>query len=356
MKNLLLLTDYKGFFSSKYASVPYRSGMNKSRLSAAFAEHGYQACFKMFHEIDFRDHDFSGMPVVYSSSEDYGGHYKDYIEDIVWGLHMGGAFLIPKLEYFRAHHNKVFMEILRDLAPVSEIKGIRSHHVGTIEDLLKESYKLTFPCVIKKAASAASLGVRLARSSKELKRLAARMGRTVHLWNDLWDLGRSLRHRGYVRDSLHRRKIIVQNFVENLRNDWKVLIFGDQYYILFRHVRQKDFRASGSGLFDFEVEMPEQLLSFAATVFDALKTPCGSLDIAYDGSNFYLIEFQCLHFGTYTLDASPFYYLRHKSGWQKIYGGSELEDVYATSIANFLNKNNCVNGVSIGYQGLMNNG
>jgi len=51
---------------------------------------------------------------------------------------------------------------------------------------------------------------------------------------------------------LHRSKFIVQEFIPDLSNDWKVLVFWDKYYVLRRKNRPNDFRASGSGLFSFD--------------------------------------------------------------------------------------------------------
>lgn len=34
MKKLYLITDYKGFFGSKYFDVPYRSGMDRELLAS----------------------------------------------------------------------------------------------------------------------------------------------------------------------------------------------------------------------------------------------------------------------------------------------------------------------------------
>ena len=62
------------------------------------------------------------------------------------------------------------------------------------------------------------------------------------IFNELWDWGRSFKHKAYIRDSKYRKKFIVQNFIEDLSNDWKILVFGKKYYILCRETRKNDFR------------------------------------------------------------------------------------------------------------------
>ena len=69
-------------------------------------------------------------------------------------------------------------------------------------------------------------------------------------------LFRWLRHKNYVRESWNRGKIVVQEFIPGLKNDYKVLIFGSKYYVLYRRVREGDFRASGQGLLEYRRELP----------------------------------------------------------------------------------------------------
>ena len=119
MKKILMLTDYKGNFTSKYDAVPYRSGMNKDLLKKYFEKNGYKIVIKKFSDINFREENVEGQSIIYPSSEDNHRFYKSYIEDIILGLEVKGAHLIPKHNYLRAHDNKVFMEILRDMSGIT---------------------------------------------------------------------------------------------------------------------------------------------------------------------------------------------------------------------------------------------
>jgi glutathione synthase/RimK-type ligase-like ATP-grasp enzyme len=338
MQRIVLLTDYQDKFSSKWAAVPYRSGMDKNRLSDCFSASGYACEFINFRDVDLRASDFKGVPVLYSSSEDAGGHYRDYIEDVLLGLDRLGALLLPGFELFRAHHNKVFMEMMRDMMPIEAAHNIRTRHFGTLEDLRAKLPELTFPCVLKQASGAGSSGVFRADSAGELIKHARAISRSVHWAYEARDLVRTIRHKGYMRESVHRNKFIVQTFIGGLSNDWKILVYGDRYYALHRSTRKNDFRASGSGLLKYQEDMPVPVLNFAREIYQYLDVPNVSLDIAYDGDHVYLIEFQCISFGTHTLDTSPFYFQPGESEWKRVNAKSEMEQVYVESVVKYLER------------------
>ena len=338
MKNIYLLTDYKNYFSSKYLSVPYRSGMNKDLLSKYFSELGYDVHFLNYSEIDFRNEVYKDKIFLYSSSEDINGYYKDYIEDILLGLNLCGAKIVPEFKYFRAHNNKVFMEILRDISNINDIKNIKSKYLGTFEDALNVINDKNDSFVIKTSAGSTSLGVYKSNNEKEFKQIIKKVSSVKNLYYDLWDKIRAIRRKGYVKESQHRKKFIVQNLVKGLQNDWKVLIFGNKYYVLYRKVRDNDFRASGSGKFEYKDDLPNGFLDYCEKIFNYFQVPKIGIDVAFDGKEFFLFEFQAIYFGTHTLDTSPYYYIRENGNWVIKYETSIVEKEYANSIIAYLNK------------------
>lgn len=301
MKEIVVLVDYKGHFNSKNNAVPYRSGMDKEVLVEEFGKHGYGINFIHFSEVDFRK-DWSNTTVLYTSQEDLGGHYKNFIEDIVLGLELSGANVVPDFKYLRAHNNKVLMEIIRDNLPLEDVKNIHTKYFGTWEELNMQIEHIKFPVVIKKAEGAMSSNVALANNKKELKRKVKEMSKTPNGLLDIKDALRPYKHKGYILESRNRYKFILQNFIPGLSNDWKVLVFGDKYYVFQRGNRKNDFRASGSGhdgyLYGSSANIPEGLLDYTKTIFDSLNIPIASLDIAYAEGTFYLFEYQALYFGT----------------------------------------------------------
>jgi glutathione synthase/RimK-type ligase-like ATP-grasp enzyme len=338
MTDIYILSDYKGYFGSKQKSDWYQSGMNLDKLEMLFKGHGFRTIIRCFSDIDFRKEDYKNKLVLYTSSEDPGYYYKDYIEDVIYALKYQGAILIPDYKYLRANNNKVFMELLRDLLPIPSIRLIRSMHYGTVEKLTEDKDKFGYPLVIKSAKGAMSSGVYLANNEKELLKYAKKVAKTPNIKKYLWDFKNYIKLSGKIKfTSQYREKFVIQNYVQGLSGDWKILVYGDKYYGLNRENRKNDFRASGSGKFKFMENIPERLLDFAYATFKLFDLPQLSMDIGYDGHNFFLIEFQALYFGTKTLEYSPFYFTKNDNSWKIIKEVSDLEEEYVRSLCNYLN-------------------
>lgn len=339
MKDIFILTDYKGYFGSKQKSSWYQSGMDLDKLKKLFYEKGYHVTIRCFSDIDFRHQNYKDKLIIYTSSEDPGYYYKDYIEDIVLGLHYQGAILIPRFEFLRANNNKVFMEIIRDLTPLDEIHNIKSEHFGTIGKLKGKANSYQFPLVIKSAKGAMSSGVFIARNAKELIKKAKKISRTPCISKTLWEIKNYIKLSGRIKfTSWYRNKFIVQNFAQGLSGDWKVLIYGNIYYVLRRQNRKNDFKASGSGIFSYREDVPKELLNYADKIIQTLDLPHLSLDIGYNGKEHFLIEMQAVYFGSKTLEFAPFFFMKNGKEWEIVHKTSDLEEVYVESLCNYLDK------------------
>src|SRR5690606_36646491 len=128
---------------------------------------------------------------------------------------------------------------------------------------------------------------------------------------------------------------VEQDFISNLACDYKVLVFGDRYFVLKRNVRKSDFRASGSGDFEF-VDPPVDVLDFAKAITDTLKNPYLSLDIAQSDQGCHLIGFQATNFGPYTLLNAPYRYINNGKNWLKEDNCKDLEANYAYALNFYL--------------------
>jgi hypothetical protein len=229
------------------------------------------------------------------------------------------------------------MEIIRDLSGSSSFGNIQSHYFGTLEELMaKESLLKDMEAVVKPAFGAMSKGVSKAKGFEEIFRKAKRIGRAFDLKGEIRDFVRLLRHKGYRPESKYRRKFIVQNLISDLPGDWKVLIYGNSYYVLRRDNRINDFRASGGGRLFFDRNIPDGLLEFSRDIYNILKVPCLSLDIGHNRKEFFVIEFQALYFGTYTLENAEFHYSLQSEGFRLVEERSILEQEYARSIVGFI--------------------
>jgi len=202
----------------------------------------------------------------------------------------------------------------------------------------KKIESFTSKYVIKSSEGAMSVGVELSKNKQDLINKIKILSSTKNFKLDIKDSLRALKHKGYIKESVHRKKYVIQNFIPNLKNDWKILIFGDRYYIIYRETRDNDFRASGSGKLLLNDELPIQdgILNLAKKVYDSFDTPHLSVDIMFDGTNFHVVEFQFLYFGTSSHSKSESYFKLVDSKWERIYEKLDLEEVYVDSIVKFI--------------------
>ena len=305
---IIAITDYKKNFGSKWNATPYRSGMDKNILKSSFSELN----FNIEYIIPSEYHKISNQNIViYTATEDIGFHYKDYLEDVIHYAEQIGALVLPSFKYLRATNNKILMEFIRK-SHLKDVGTLDTKIFGCAEEAFSSIHELQFPQVIKKSAGAMSRGVFLAREKKEFIKIVKQISRTPDLKNDLKDYLRRFKHKNYVQESRFRSKFITQQYIPNLSHDYKILVFGDRYFIFERPVRKNDFRASGSGnknyIYGSKVKFPVGIFEFAKQVTQALLVPQLSIDIAYDDSQFYLMEFQAVYFGTVGFVKSDGYY------------------------------------------------
>lgn len=333
MKQIYLLTDYRGRFGSKCKEASFRSGFDLEVLHEEFYKRGYDLSILKFSDVSLKKN-WRDEIIIYSFYEDFGGRYKNYIEDVVYGLEQSGAIVIPKFSMLRAHNNKVFMEIMRDLYfPDDRIKSLV---FGNLEELKNISQNLKYPVVIKSYEGAVSRNVRMCYSEKELISSAKKIMRTTDPIYELKEFYRSKKLPPYKPDSKYRKKAIVQNMIEGLGNDWKVLVFGEKIYKLKRFNRKNDPRASGSGLFEYDRDIDKEVLDFAVYCYNKFDVPVASLDIAKDDDGCVLIEFQFVTFGPRTLEYSDHYYMKKDGIWNIVDESSDLEVEFARSYSDYI--------------------
>lgn len=343
MNKIYLLTDYKGRFGSKHDDSPYRSGMDQELLRKSFLDTGYEAIFIPLSKVDPGDGRWKGRQVLYTSSEDKGLTYKEFIEDVILALEYAGAEVIPAYRYLMANNNKVFMELLRVMLPDEAGGNLKSACFGTLEELALSS-QFRYPVIVKGSCGAMGRNVFLAHSYDELTRIIRhRIVTPVTLQFRLKEHLRKIRHKGYKRDSFYRGEFVVQDYIPGLKNDWKIYYFGDRAFIFNRPVfPEREFRASGGGYdnysYGLEAHAPDGILDFGWKIFRALDVPCVSMDVAWDGERFYLLEFQCVYFGTAGIlrKYSKDLFLRNNGRWQTVSNEGSIEKIYVYGIAWYL--------------------
>ncbi len=332
---LLILLDYRSHF---YSSTRARGDtMDVEAVKAGFEQLGYSVLVQHYSDLNFCNSNWTDTLVLYQSSEDPSLLYKDYIEDVLLGLQTQGAILIPRFEKFRAHHNKVFMEILRKTIPVSGAEFF-SQSFGAYEDYQRSFSPPSYPIVFKPSDGSKSVNVLLARNKNETDACARKLSATPSLYN-LWMIIRNwFDGKGFTPRSDHRRKFVVQQYVPNLSGDYKIVIYGEKYFVLFRENRENDFRASGSGRLSFPKEVPLQVLDCAHQAFTEFDVPYASIDIGYDGRNCYLFEFQFVMFGQYAAERSGWYFVKNENEWTRRDEKTSAENELVTAVHQHIQK------------------
>ncbi len=331
-KTIFLLIDYRNTFYSSTKEVA--GSMDFLAIKSLFEFLGYVVFIEKFSEVDFMSSKYKNSFVLYQSSEDPELSYKDYIEDILLGLQLAGAILIPDFSRFRAHHNKVFMEILRDISSFNPIQNIQTKKFGVLEEFKEQAENE--PVVLKQSAGSRSRGVFFSQSKKKSTFSAGLISYTFSLINLRRFLGGLISGKGYKPISNFRKKFITQNFISGLSFDYKVLVYDNKYYVLKRRNRNNDFRASGSGLLEFVKEPPTELLDYAKAVFKFFNVPFASFDIANKQNEFYLLEFQFVSFGQYALEKSSLFFTEDKDCWKKVFEKPNLEKTFTYAVHNYI--------------------
>jgi hypothetical protein len=323
--------------------------MDVGKITGCFSALGYSVSVSKFSEFNLNEY-YRGVYILYQSSEAEGSFYKRYIEDLIYFLEKQGALVLPKYELLKAHHNKVFMEMLRSKFTDNSLKTINSLCYGSWVDA--KNYNSQFPVVIKRISTTAGEGVYLAKNRSEYLRNIKKAGRIIVAMSPLDYCTVSIKNivKKIIKYFLPYRSkyvqynttpisspIIVQNFIGGFSGDYKVLIFGRKYYTMYRKNRSNDFRASGSGQF-YEVPEQEQegILIFAKKITSEIDYPIFGIDIGFDGKAYHLLEFQMIHIGTSALQRSKFWHEFHDGKWNKYEGVSNLEEEYSRAIDEYI--------------------
>jgi hypothetical protein len=349
MKRLILLTDEDSEFLVSKADFKNFTSMDVGKITSCFSALGYSVSVFKFSEFNLNE-DYRGVYILYQSSEAEGSFYKRYIEDLIYYLEKQGALVLPGYELLKAHHNKVFMEMLRSKFTDNSLKTINSLCYGSWVDA--KNFNSHYPVVIKRISTTAGEGVYLAKNRSEYLRNIKKAGRmivamslvdycTVSIKNIVKKIIKYfLPYRSkYVQYNTTpiSSPIIVQNFIGGFSGDYKVLIFGRKYYTMYRKNRSNDFRASGSGQF---YEVPEQdqegILIFAKKITSEIDFPIFGIDIGFDGKAYHLLEFQMIYIGTSALQRSKFWHEFHDGQWNKHEGVSNLEEEFSRAINEYI--------------------
>lgn len=337
MKNILIIKDLRNWFWSTYPNWSTSISLDVDYMTSYFIDMGYQVEVTSYASFDY-SRNYKAYIVLYSSAEDYCGGSKAFMEDILIHLLNQDAILLPDFRYFRAHDNKVMMEILRNEYRNDRLKTIHSQVWASYEQL-KEATFTQYPIIVKRAAGAGGEGVFLAHDRKELYKYAKKVSRMTNLLQFYYLSCVNIKQKllGKKAVLIHNNKFITQNYIVGLDGDYKVLVFGTHYFVLHRLNRKGDFRASGSGSFTHdEDDKIESILDFAKLCTQEINAPWLSLDICHDGTDCHLIEFQCIFFGFKAMSMSERHYVSKDGRWETVEGPVVPEEEFCYGLRCFL--------------------
>ncbi len=331
---VVILVDYRGAFWSSKKVTTTPTTMDCSALRAALAERGFRTVLMGFDQVVPSDR-WRAIPVVYTSSEDPGLQYKSYIEDVVLALDRCGARLLPRFDLLRAHHNKVYMELLRRILIPDDPLADGTAAFGTVEEYRRSARAPGPPVFVKGAAGAGSETVRFAGGPQAAMSAARAISRTGWGGRAVRSAVKAVLRPGFTPPSAHRGKFVVQRALPSLDGDFKVLRYGRRYYAVHRGLRPDAPTASGAGNLDFDIASrvdPARLLAYAGEVGRRIDSPFLSMDIAQAGDRFFLLEFQAVCFGSATLQWSSHHFVATDDGFVRRPNSLSLEQVFAEAV------------------------
>ncbi|MBU4485848.1 MAG: hypothetical protein KKD38_02875 [Candidatus Delongbacteria bacterium] len=336
MKKLFVLTNAVGNIPQKIMET---DTISTDKIKKYFIERYFNVFVLTYDELitDYKSIKdlISGSYFFYASSQ-YPEYYSAF-EDILLLIKENGGILIPEFSHFRSHENKFFQELIKtDLKIISP----QSWLISSLEEGLKKIPEIDFPIVAKLSTGFGSKSVSLLKNRVEtIKYLKNNLITVIKKRKNIFKYFKQI---SYLtgKHPLKVGKIILQEYIDGIENDWKILVFGNRIFYLKRYFRENDFRASGSGNFDGSVHPDESILKFALSVKNSLKTPWVSLDIIQKAEKTYLIEYQCVHFGLYTVMKSTEHF-HYVDGAFRIIKAKVDEDIlFAEELYNYINDMN----------------
>lgn len=331
---IIILLDSKGRYPQKLHET---ESLNIDVLTEHLNSNGYEVFALTFHDFlkNIDNIDCNEYIFLYASSQ--YEEYKGYIEDILLYIIKSGGKIIPDFQLFRSHENKAFQELYKTM---KKIPSPKYNIIGTFEEGIEILKETSFPIIAKTINGFGSKGVIQINNSKEGRKFLNKNLQSGINFNSngLRILGRRLKYKKqYPKKS---GRVIFQEKINGVDHDWKILVFGNRCFCLKRSVRKNDFRASGSGIFNFDAVPVNQLLNFALNVKRKLDTPWVSLDIIEKNNRYYLIEYQSVHFGLSTLINNNYYYEYNESNkkWQRLEKDKDSEYYFASALKSYLSR------------------
>ena len=256
--------------------------------------------------------------IFYSFSQ--RANVRQFIIDMVRYLDDGTNLLVPSYDLLRCHENKGFQELFKKRYGISTLPAYYFSHPDQLAD-----YDLNYPLVLKSPDGSNGKQVFLVRNKARLLKIwhdhfsALDLGTRLDLWRRR-HFRREKKYREYPNYSnaadyeqyrhyiVREQNFVLQQYVPNLKYDYRVLAMYDKYFVIRRMNRDNDFRASGAKKFVMNFDANPAMLDYAREIHEKAGSPYLSMDICESDSGFDLLEFQAIHFGINVIVKNKGYY------------------------------------------------
>ena len=198
-----------------------------------------------------------------------------------------------------------------------------------------ELEKTDIPTVLKKSEGAASHNVKLIRSKKKLERIIENTF-CDQLWGEarkgtskIQFIQKYITKRWFLDRVLSKYKltqggegiIYWQEFIPDNTADLRITVIGDRFaYGFWRNNRPGDFRASGSGLIDYEREISKEVISYCLNINKELAFDSMCYDILFTRDSFVINEMS-YNYVDKALFNAPGHYAKSDDGDLSFYEG-----------------------------------
>ncbi len=340
----MILTARDRFFGQ--TRKPWTS-LNVQKIVEELTLNGYHVEVYDFHEVVNGNIQMENKTILYAFSQKE--NYRQYIKDLMFHLNKTNE-IIPSYDLLMCHENKGYQEIYNKEIDLKSLWGL---YYTSSEELDVQSFN--YPVVLKTTSGNNGKGVFLIRDADHMENVTQRLRKRIG-WGKHLDLLRRkhirnktfpeypgfsneqdyIEYKEYIKVE---QNFVIQEFVPDLSYDHRVLIAFDRYYVMKRKIKDGDFRASGSKKFVFNAVPDKELLEYSRSVYEKFDSPFLSIDVLFDGKNYFLAEYQALHFGMAVQAKSKGFFVRNDAGeWSYKKEKPNQEKVFAETLTSYLNE------------------
>jgi len=221
-----------------------------------------------------------------------------------------GKGVFPNFDTFWHYDNKNAQKYLAEVLDIPFPNSFVSYDFKSSLDFLKST---TYPLVSKSARGSGSRNVRLLKSYKQAEKEVNRIfNKSV-----FFRLKKAILNRLQLVTNVFGGQqfyLNIQEFLPENKRDFRITTIGGKFgYAYYRSNRKNDFRASGSGLNNYDNrEHDQSLIKEFILLSKRLNFDSMCYDVIYDhNGNHVTVEFSYIYVDTYLHDCPGYYVLEN---------------------------------------------